>query len=347
MHAAQLYIRNARVVTEAADFRGGVLVEHGRISRLVEGDPELSAGEVVDAGGLALLPGLIDGHVHFSEPGRGHWEGFYTGSRAAAAGGVTTFVEMPLNASPPTVNAEALRLKLDAVRTSIVDYALWGGLVDDNVADLDDLQVGGVAGFKAFMCASSTDFPRVDEDVMRRGMSAIGRMKSFLAVHAETEDITSTLAQDLQLRGRTDRRAWGLVRPIAAELDAIDAAIAAAHATQCRLHLVHVSSAAGIDRILDAKRRGQPVTAETCPHYLFFTEDDLVSLGPVAKWLLRCGRPLSASGYGSAFWEVMSTSSLRTIRHAFGRKRPQGGPRHFQGMGWHFGAAVQPACAFN
>lgn len=308
MSGFDLYIRNGRVVTEEREFLGGVAVTGGRIAQLVEGNPPLEALEEIDAGGLLLLPGLVDAHVHFSEPGRGHWEGFETGSRAAAAGGVTSFVEMPLNAHPPTINAEALRLKQAAAAVSHVDYALWGGLVEDNLADLADLQAGGVVGFKAFM-VTATDFPRSDARIMREGMAQIAGFGSFLAVHAEDEEMTGRLTLQLRAAGRTDRAAWGEARPIAAELTAIDEAIGLAEATGARLHIVHVSCAEGIDRISAARARGVAVTSETCAHYLFFDETDLERLGPVAK----CAPPLRAPAEREALWDRVLAGAVDVI----------------------------------
>jgi allantoinase len=305
---ADLYVRNARVVTEEREFRGGVTVVGGRIAEVVEGNPLVAAAETIDATGLLLLPGLVDAHVHFSEPGRGHWEGFETGSRAAAAGGITTFVEMPLNAHPPTVDAASLALKQAAAKVSHVDYALWGGLVDDNLEHLAELQQGGVVGYKAFM-VTATDFARSDRRILRAGMEQIASFGSFLAVHAEDEAMTLRLTAELRAQGRRDRLAWGEARPIEAELAAIDEAIALADATGARLHIVHVSCAAGIDRISAAKARGVAVTAETCPHYLFFDETDLVRLGPVAK----CAPPLRSPEERERLWDRVLAGEIDVI----------------------------------
>lgn len=308
MSDADLLIRNGHIVTAEREFGGAVVIADGRVRELLEGDPPVAARETIDAAGLLVLPGLVDAHVHFSEPGRGHWEGFETGSRAAAAGGITTFVEMPLNAHPPTVDAEALRLKRAAASVSLVDYALWGGLVDDNLDDLAGLEAGGVAGYKAFM-VTATDFPRADRRILREGMRRIAGFGSLLAVHAEDEEMTTRLTAELRDAGRRDRPAWSEARPIAAELRAIDDAIELAEETGVRLHVVHVSSAAGIDRISAAKARGVRVTAETCPHYLFFDETDLVRLGPVAK----CAPPLRAPAEREALWERVLAGAVDVI----------------------------------
>jgi allantoinase len=166
---ADLYLRNGQIVTSSETFAGGVLVRAGKIMALVRGDPEHDI-ETIDVHGQIVLPGLVDPHVHFSEPGRGHWEGFASGSRAAAVGGVTTVVEMPLNASPPTIDVTSFEMKRKAAESSVVDYGLWGGLVTDNRSSLSALNVAGVLGFKAFMCSGSADFPRVDAMVLEDGM---------------------------------------------------------------------------------------------------------------------------------------------------------------------------------
>lgn len=304
-----LYVRNGRVVTASESFVGGILVADGRILELVRGNPDHAATETIDATGQFILPGLVDPHVHFSEPGRGHWEGFATGSRAAAAGGITTIIEMPLNASPPTINAKALALKRQAALQSIVDYGLWGGLVTDNRNDLSDLHGGGVSAFKAFMCTGSFDFPRADDIVLESGMGQVAAMGSLVAVHAEDEEMTQRLTADLRAAGRRDRRAWGEARPIIAELSAIRAAIAMAERTGVRLHIVHISCAAGIDLVSAAKRRGVPVIAETCPHYLVFSDEDLERLGPVAK----CAPPLRAPAEVEALWERVLDGAVDII----------------------------------
>lgn len=304
-----LFVRNATVVTEERTFDGGISVSNGRIDELVVGQRDIAAArQIIDASGLLLLPGLVDAHVHFSEPGRGHWEGFETGSRAAAAGGITTFVEMPLNAQPATIDAAALVMKKAAAKQSHIDYALWGGLVDDNLDDLADLRRGGVVGFKAFM-VTATDFARSDARILGEGMRRIANLGSFVAVHAEDEAMTLSLTAGLRAKGRRDPDAWGEARPIEAELAAIDEAIALAGATGARLHIVHVSCAAGVDRISRAKSKGINVTAETCPHYLVFDSEDLVRLGPVAK----CAPPLRRADEKEALWERVLAGEIDVI----------------------------------
>ncbi|QDY71079.1 allantoinase AllB [Qingshengfaniella alkalisoli] len=309
MSPEQTYLRNAQLVTEDGIRHGGVVIEAGQIAEVVSGNPDRAANDVIDAEGLPVLPGLVDMHVHFSEPGRGHWEGFETGSRAAAAGGITTVVEMPLNAVPPTVDPAALSMKLHAAQKSIVDYALWGGVVGGDISDIEGLAEGGVAAFKAFMCPGSPEFPHVGSAQLQTGLDRIARLKMMLAVHAEDEALTERLTRDLRASGRVDPRAWGEARPIEAELWAIRNALAAAKQAGARLHIVHVSTAAGIDLVHEARQTGQQVTAETCAHYLAFDEEDLVRGGPEFK----CAPPLRAPEERENLWQKVLAGQVDAI----------------------------------
>jgi len=309
MTVVDLFVRNGRVVTPDGIKRGGVLVTGGRIVDVVSDNPDQHATEVIDAAGMLVMPGLVDAHVHFSEPGHGEWEGFETGSHAAAAGGVTTIAEMPLNAIPPTTDRQSFLLKREAAKKSIVDYALWGGLVTDNTDDLECLYHCGVIGFKAFMCNAGSDFPMAGQTVLARGMSIIGKLPSFLAVHAEDEEAVCQLTANLRALGRGDIGAWGEARPVIAELSAIRSAIALAEEYNTRLHIVHVSCAAGIDLISAAKRRGVAVTAETCPHYLYFSDSDFDKIGPEAK----CAPPLRPPHEVEALWERVLAGEVDVI----------------------------------
>src|SRR5207245_9972881 len=202
------------VVTPDGTARGNLGIRDGRIAA-ISPDP-LLGDETIDARGRVVLPGAVDLHVHFNEPGRTHWEGWGSGSRAAAVGGVTTVVEMPLNAIPPTVTAAALAAKVQAAQAaSVVDFALWGGLLTDNLEHLASLASGGVVGFKAFMCPTGTaEFPHVEDGILYEGLSRIHELGLFLAVHAESHWITQYHTERLQKQGRHDRQAWALSRPL-------------------------------------------------------------------------------------------------------------------------------------
>ena len=302
MSRFDLVVRNGTVVTPAGPVRADIAVEDGLIA--VVGPAVDDGGECeVDARGLQVLPGVIDAHVHFNDPGRADWEGFVAGSHAIAAGGGTCFIDMPLNAHPPTVDAAAFDLKVAAARdAALVDFALWGGLVPGSVDRLDELAARGVVGFKAFMSPSGIDdFPAVDDLTLYDGMARAARLGLPVAVHAENGEITSGLAARALAEGRTGVRDFLASRPVVAELEAIERAIVLAAETGCSLHIVHVSTGRGVRRVAAARERGVDVTCETCPHYLALTENDMEQLGVVAK----CAPPLRAELDRAELWREL------------------------------------------
>lgn len=282
MADVDLIIRGAEVCLPEGTTVTDVAVTNGIISAI---GAESSAKLSVDARGLLLLPGAIDAHVHYNEPGRTDWEGWATGSLASAAGGATCVFEMPLNAHPPTLDAESFALKRAAAEaSSVLDFALWGGITPDNLDKLADLARSGVIGFKAFLSSSGLDdFKRSDLQTLRAGMKEAAKIGLPVSVHAENEALIASLVAEAKAAGKTGVRDYLDTRPVAAEVAAIREACDIAGETGCRLHIVHVSCGEGIDAIGAARRRGVDVTAETCPHYLTFNEDDVVSLGAPAK----------------------------------------------------------------
>lgn len=281
-----LLITGADVVLPGGVKSTPVAVTQGKIT----GFAEEAATEVVNAAGLWLLPAAIDPHVHYNEPGRSDWEGWATGSRASAAGGAACVFEMPLNARPPTLDAPSFEAKRAAAEAqSVIDFGLWGGLTPGNLDKLGELRDCGVVGLKAFMAKSGTDdFRHADADTLRRGMRKAAALGLLVAVHAESDEMTSRLAAEARRAGRTGMKDYLASRPIEAELEAIREACSIAGETGCRLHVVHVSSGAGIAEILDARRRGVDVSCETCPHYLVMSGDDAERIGAAAK----CAPPL-------------------------------------------------------
>jgi allantoinase len=279
--------------------------------------PELEAGTgtvVVQAAGKWVLPGMVDSHVHLNEPNMGHWEGFVTGSAALAAGGVTTYIDMPLNGLPPTVNLPALRMKEKlAEGASAVDYAFWGGLVPGNVDQLEALSEAGVPAFKAFLSNPGGDgeerFREVDDWTLLEGMRKIASFGGLLALHAESDAITARLADEAAAQGRTGPLDFVKTRPVIAELEAVGRALLFARETGCRLHFVHISSPEGVELVEKAKREGVDVTVETCPHYLALSEQDLVRLGPVAK----CAPPLRDEERIERMWRQVAEGKLDVI----------------------------------
>jgi allantoinase len=301
-----LIIRGGIVVLPGGSTTADVAIEDGRIAAI---GPELTGvSHEIDARGVFVLPGLIDVHVHFNEPGRTHWEGAATGSRALAAGGGTLFFDMPLNSTPCCVTAREVEHKREALeRASITDFALWGGLVPGAVGEMADMAGRGVVGFKAFMCDSGLpEFPRADDDTLRDGMAEAARLHLPVAVHAESHEITTALAA--RMRGRTARD-FLESRPVAAETEAIGRALEVARETGASLHIVHVSTGRGVSVAAEARARGVDVSIETCPHYLWFTEEDVERLGTIAK----CAPPLRAAEHGEALWNAVMAGQVDIV----------------------------------
>jgi allantoinase len=311
--AYDLIVRGGTVVTAGGVRAADVGVADGLIAAV---EPELGGGAAreIDATGLHVLPGGLDPHVHFNEPGRTHWEGLASGSAALAAGGFTAFFDMPLNSSPPTIDAAGFDAKLAAARAhSHVDYGLWGGLVPGNKRHLEPLAERGVIGFKAFMSNSGIDeFSHVDDVTLHEGMAECARLGRLVAVHAENDVMTSNL------RGKTARD-WMDSRPVVAELEAINRAITFAQDTGCALHIVHVSSGRGVAMVTDARLRGVDVTCETCPHYLCLSEEDVEALGAVAK----CAPPVRDAGERERLWEQVRGGAVHMLTSDHSPSEPQ------------------------
>jgi allantoinase len=305
-----LLIRGGDVVTPEGVRRADVGVSEGRIVKI--GPIAESAAEVIEAAGLHVFPGIIDAHVHFNEPGRTDWEGIATGSAALAAGGGTAFFDMPLNSLPPVLDAASFAAKRAlAEQKSRVDFALWGGLVPGNIAQLGELRDAGAIGLKAFMCGSGVDeFPGVtDPGALRAGMKRAAELGMLVAVHAEDEALAEKYTAAQRARGATDPRSWLATRPVEVELAAIRTALEIAGETGCALHIVHVSSPEGVDLVTEAKRRGVDVTAETCPHYLLLNAEDVVRLGAPAK----CFPTLRTEAQRIALWGRVETGGVDTV----------------------------------
>ncbi|HEY2597951.1 MAG TPA: allantoinase AllB [Candidatus Dormibacteraeota bacterium] len=300
-----MIIRGGTVVTARGVDRSDIAITGDQITAV---GPNLAdEGEEIDATGLHVFPGGIDSHVHFNEPGRTEWEDIAHGSAALAAGGYTSFIDMPLNNLPVTTGVAAFDLKLEAMKRSArLDFGLWGGLVPGNLDQLEPLAKRGVIGFKAFMCPSGIDeFPASDLHTLREGMKRIAALGSILLVHAEDP------ARLLEPMG-SGALDFIRSRPPEAERAAISHAIELADATGCRLHLVHVSTARGMTLIREAQQRGLDVSGETCPHYLLYVEEDLARIGGTAK----CAPPFRTAGDREALWAtpmVVSDHSPSTL----------------------------------
>ena len=289
MKSFDTIIQNGTVVFENEVKKVAVALKDGKIAAIgdaISGE----AKHTINAEGQYLFPGMIDVHVHFSDPGREYWEGFHTGSQMMAAGGCTTYFDMPLNGIPSTINKDALYQKADkGNQTSWTDFALWGGLVPGNESDLAELAEEGVIGFKAFLSTTGNkEFENVDDLTLLKGMKIIAGLGKVLALHSESGPITDWLKQEKEQAGLVSADDYLETRPVAAEAEAVQRALYYAEVTGCPLHFVHISSAEAIEKIEAAKLKGMKVTVETCPHYLMFNHQALRDRGAVAK----CAPPL-------------------------------------------------------
>jgi allantoinase len=297
-----------RVTVADIGIKSGIIVD-------ISLDIQTPSKQTIDAHGLFVMAGVIDAHVHLNEPGLGEWEGFETGSAALAAGGCTTFIDMPLNGLPPTVTVDAMNEKLEAAKAigTHVDYALWGGLVPNNLEELEALADAGVIGFKAFMSSPGDTgegcFKEVDDVALFEGMKIIARKNKVLAVHAESEEIIVALSEKFNDRKTRTVRDFMESRPLAAELDAVRRVLLYAERTDCPLHLVHISSPQAVDIIWEAKLNGVNVTVETCPHYLMFTDDDVEKIGALAK----CAPPIRSVREREGLWGRIAEGEIDWI----------------------------------
>ena len=266
-----LVLRSRRTVLPEGERSAALAIRDGVIRAIAPYDALLSASQDLDFGGLALLPGLVDTHVHVNEPGRTEWEGFASATRAAALGGVTTLIDMPLNSLPPTLDPEALEIKRkSAVAKCAVDVGFWGGAVPGNASQLAPLHNHGVFGFKCFLADSGVpEFPPLDRAEMEDALRIVAELDSILIVHAEDAD---TLHDAPAPTGRS-YAGFLASRPPEAETTAVAAVIEAARRTGGRAHILHLASAAALPLIARAKAEGVRVTAETCPHYLTFSAE--------------------------------------------------------------------------
>jgi allantoinase len=281
MVTPDLLIRGKRVVTPEEISPASVHISGGRIIALGAYD-EIPPGcpvETVDDNSI-VMPGLVDTHVHINEPGRTEWEGFATATRAAAAGGVTTIVEMPLNSIPPTTTLEGFQLKLAAAESQCsVDVGFWGGVVPGNTRELQPLREAGVLGFKCFLVHSGVDeFPNVTEENLREAMPELKRLGAVLIVHAETPGPIDDALERLGEAGGGEARKYQTFlrsRPREAENRAVELMIRLSRETGARVHIVHHSSADALPAFRQAKAEGVEITIETCPHYLYFAAEDI------------------------------------------------------------------------
>lgn len=305
---ADLVLHNGRVVTDGVVLHGGVAVADGKIAAVLTGDVHMEAERVVNLDGRLLFPGVVDAHVHFSEVGR-DFEGYLRGSQAAAAGGVTTVLEMPLNDLPPTTTRERLREKRLAVENlSVVDYAHWGGFIDDNLDELRGMHEDGVIGFKAFM-KEAKDFPHIDDGLLEAGLREVASSGSVLGIHAENDAVLKRNKIRLQAAGRNDRAVLEEWQTKDQELDAISRVIFWASRTGGAAHIVHISIAEGVEAIARARAKSVNVTGEVCAHHLCLDAGDHDRQGTLA----RCSPPLRDRAEVERLWECVLAGDVDLI----------------------------------
>lgn len=297
-----LIIKGGNVVLRDSVRKADVGVKNGKIA-IIADEIDGDANKIFKASGLYVMPGMVDTHMHLSEPGRTEWEGFETGSKAMAAGGTTSYVEMPLNALPATTNTAALNLKLEAAKgQNYVDYSFYGGLVPYNLDDLKALSNAGVLAFKCFMATCGSDKPgdflNVDDYSLYKGMKKLAELGQILCIHAENASITDNLAEEKIKSGKTTIMDYVDSRPIFTEVESVRRALFFAKETGCRLHLAHISSSEAVHEILKARSEGLDVTLESCPHYFAINAEEFVEIGNTAK----CSPPLRRKKDQEKLW---------------------------------------------
>ena len=312
MHPPELVIRGRRVVTEHSVAPASVHITRGYISAISIYEDVPSGCDLIEAAPDSIvMPGLVDTHVHVNEPGRTDWEGFASATRAAAAGGVTTIVDMPLNSIPATTTLAGLNEKLSAAEGKLtVDVGFWGGVVPGNTGELARLWEAGVVGFKCFLIHSGVDeFPNVTEADLREAMPELARLGAPLIVHAEVPGPVEACCQKIDGASSSSYQTFLASRPRQAENEAVALMVKLARETGCRIHIVHHSSADALAMLRQAKGSGLPLTVETCPHYLYFAAEDI----PNGATEFKCCPPIRERENREALWQALGAGTIDFI----------------------------------
>jgi allantoinase len=314
MSAPDLIVRGNRVVIgdgNSAPAPAAIHIHHGIITAVAQFGEVPAGCPIHEAGDLIVMPGIVDTHVHINEPGRTEWEGFTTATRAAAAGGVTTLIEMPLNSIPATTSAAAFREKLASAAGKLwVDTGFWGGVIPGNSEELRPLWRDGVFGFKCFLVPSGVDeFPQVREPDFRAALPILAEIGAPLLVHAELPAPIEAAAKALAKAPAAKYSTWLASRPREAENQAIALMIELANEFNPRVHIVHVSSSDALPVLRAAKSSGLAITAETCPHYLTFASEEI----PDGATEFKCAPPIRESENREKLWQAVADATLDFI----------------------------------
>ncbi|MDR7302545.1 allantoinase AllB [Haloactinomyces albus] len=300
--------RAPRLIGPNGEVSGSVGVRDGRIVAIETLDAALDAAREVELGDdEVLLPGMVDTHVHVNDPGRAEWEGFPTATRAAAEGGITTIVDMPLNCLPPTIDSGALQVKRKAAQDRVhVDVGFWGGAVHGNLAELRGLHEDGVFGFKCFLLHSGVDeFPPLNVTEMEEALRTVAALDAMMIVHAEDSDAI----EHAPTAHGEDYDDFLSSRPRGAENIAIAQVIEAARRTGARVHILHLSSSDALAMIASARADGVRVTVETCPHYLSFTSEEI----PDGGTQFKCCPPIREAANRELLWRGLADGTIDCI----------------------------------
>ncbi|MFJ8016903.1 allantoinase AllB [Streptomyces sp. NPDC096339] len=306
--AVELVLRSTRVITPEGTRAASVAVAGGKIAAVLPHDADVPAGaRLQDFGDDVLLPGLVDTHVHVNDPGRTEWEGFWTATRAAAAGGITTILDMPLNSLPPTTTVDNLRVKQEVARTKAhIDVGFWGGALPDNVKDLAPLHDAGVYGFKCFLSPSGVDeFPLLDQEQLATSLAEITGFGGLLIVHAEDPHHLESAPQNPGPKYAD----FLASRPQDAENTAIQNLIDQAKRLNARVHVLHLSSASALPLIAAAKAEGVQITVESCPHFLTLTAEEV----PDGATEFKCCPPIREAANQDVLWDALADGTIDCI----------------------------------
>lgn len=309
---ADLVVRSKRIVTPGSERAAAIHIRGGAITKISGFDDIPSGTPLYEAGDFAVMPGLVDTHVHINEPGRTEWEGFATATRAAAAGGITTLIEMPLNSIPATTSVAAFQMKLAAAAGKLsVDTGFWGGVVPGNAQDLPGLWEAGCFGFKCFLIDSGVkEFASVGEADLREALPVLAKIGAPLLAHAELPGpIEDAVKHRSKSTSRTAFQTWLASRPVAAENSAIDLLLRLGGEFGAQVHIVHLSSTDAISMIQKAKAAGHRVSVETCPHYLTFTSEEI----PDGATQFKCAPPIRERENRERLWAGLRDATIDMI----------------------------------